>query len=233
MLPEVNALLYLNGFVKNTVSLVKPVWIQANELALGIHTELRDEQAQKEAPWRRDGSGAGAKYADNLSYSSIDYWNVRSIIRVLNPGPDDVFYDIGSGMGRIVCVMARRHLRKCVGIELHDPLCQIARTNATKLRGRHTLIEIICSDVTRADLSDGTLFFMFNPFGEKTMHDMLENIARSLNKNPRTLKIAYCNPKCEATFRDSGWLEKIHQIRLVGGHDVAFWQSIDDPRIKR
>jgi precorrin-6B methylase 2 len=89
-----------------------------------------------------------------------------------------VFYDIGSGMGRIVCAAARKRLRKCTGVEMSEPLCQIARCNAMKLRGRKAPIEIVCGDAPTADLGEGTIYFMFDPFGADTIRDTLENIMK-------------------------------------------------------
>ena len=89
-----------------------------------------------------------------------------------------MFYDIGSGMGRIVCAVARKRLRKGIGMELSEPLCQIARRNAMKLRGRKAPIEMVCGDASTADLREGTIYFMFNPFGADTMRDTPENIMK-------------------------------------------------------
>ncbi len=82
--------------------------------------------------------------------------------------PQDVFGDLGCGMGRIVCVAARKTVRKSIGVELLEPLCEIAHRNATLLRGRKASIQIVCGDATTVDLSEGTIYFMFNPFGART-----------------------------------------------------------------
>lgn len=212
--------------LKDALSLLKPVWIQANERLLGIQTEPKNVLVPMgNGLWWQKESGALSQYADGTHYASQDYWNVRKMIRTLKPGPEDVFYDIGSGLGRVVCVMARRPVRKCVGIELYQPLCEMARENAANLRGRRAPIEILCGDAASADLSEGTLYFLFHPFGERTMRSMLENIRQSLGKNPRTIRIAYCVPVLDSLFEQAGWLRKIHQIRLMGGYHASFWQN--------
>jgi hypothetical protein len=47
-----------------------------------------------------------------------------------------------------------------------------------KLRGRKAPIEIVCGDASTADLGEGMIYFMFNPFGADTMGDTLENIMK-------------------------------------------------------
>jgi SAM-dependent methyltransferase len=209
---------------------VKPAWTRVNERVLCIQTvsngsKKMEEKSSGQAWWRGEYSD-DARHDDNFQYATLDYWNLYRVVNVLNPGSDDVFYDIGCGMGRMLCIVARRSVRKCVGVELFEPLCEIARANADRLRGRRSPIEIICGDATTADLSDGTIYYMFNPFGDETMHDTLENICRSLSKQPRTIKVVYCNPTCEAMFRNTSWLKKIDEFRLFGGHEVTIWQSV-------
>lgn len=214
--------------VKITVSLLKSVWTKCNEWLLGIRTEPVSSHKQVHSsgtPWWRGDHSKNAKHDDNFHYATIDYWNVRKIVRALKPGPDDVFYDIGSGMGRILCVMARHPLRKCVGVELSEPLCQIARRNAPKLRGRKAPIEIVCADAATADLADGTIYFMFNPFGPETLRDTLENIRNSLSKKPRPIRVVYYNSVHESVLETVGWLEKVRQFDSFGGLRITFWKS--------
>jgi hypothetical protein len=74
---------------------------------------------------------------------------------------------------------------KCIGVELLAPFCEIARRNAAGLRGRKAPIQIVCGDAATAELSEGTIYFMFNPFGADTLRDTLENIRGSLSQEPR------------------------------------------------
>jgi len=166
-----------------------------------------------------------ARYTDNFHYATIGYLNVQKVLRVVKPGPQDVFCDIGSGMGRILCVVAREPVRKCVGVELLEPLCQIARRNAISLRGRKAPIQIVCGDATTVDLSEGTIYFMFNPFGGETLRDTLENIRCSLSQKPRAIRIAYYNSKYQSVLEALRWLVKVHEFDTFGGHRVTFWEN--------
>ncbi len=209
------------------VSGVKPMWNQANEALLGIRTTAESQGIGDCAGWWKGERSERARHDDNFEYATVDYWNVRKVISILKPGPEDVFYDIGCGMGRIVCSMARKSVKKCVGIELLEPLCEKARANAAHLRGRKSPIEIICNDAASADVSDGTIYWLFNPFGESTLRETLANIRCSLRENPRRIRAVYYNSTCEQVFLGAGWLHKTREFRAPGGLLVTFWENLD------
>lgn len=204
------------------------MWTRFNELALNIETEpakVRAATPDGTRHWWQGQLSSKAAHDDNYTYACPDYWYVRKIVKLVRPGPSDVVYDVGCGMGRIVCDVARSHVKKCVGVELFEPLCEIARKNAGRLRGRKSPIEIICNDAAKADLSDGTVYFMFNPFGPDTMRDVIENIHRSLSPNPRAITICYYNALYDAVLADGDWLERYHQFHTAGGLKVSFWKN--------
>jgi len=51
----------------------------------------------------------------------------------LVPGTDAAV-DIGCGMGRVLCMFARRPISKCIGVECDAELAAVARRNAATLR---------------------------------------------------------------------------------------------------
>jgi SAM-dependent methyltransferase len=210
-----------------TIKLLLPVWTMLNEVVLNIRT-MRPRPAAGTPPLSSTTRGPfspTAKHVDNLAYVPRDYWYVRAMARRLKLAREDVFYDIGCGMGRILCVVARRRIRKCVGIELLEPLCQKARCNALRLRGRKAPIEIICADAATADLSEGTVYYLFNPFGKDTLRDFLANLETSISRDPRKVKVVYYNPIHESVLQASGWLTKFDEFSTWSDVRVTFWKS--------
>ncbi|HKB89978.1 MAG TPA: hypothetical protein VKC60_05610 [Opitutaceae bacterium] len=220
----------LRLIIRNSFLLIRSTWTKCNDLYLNIetiHPRSETHAVSKSArPWWFGPISEEARHGDNHAYTSPDYWYVRKVIGILKPGPDDVFYDIGSGKGRIICLVARTAVQKCVGIELLKPLCELAARNALSLHGKRAKVEILCSDAASADLSEGTLYFMFNPFGPATLSDTLENIGTSLARNPRQIKIVYYNPVHESILKACPWLEKFREFRTLGGLRVTFWRSL-------
>ena len=128
------------------------------------------------------------------------YLLLRSAIRPCDFSADhqDVFVDIGCGNGRALCYVSRFGVcRKCIGIELSAEFAQIASENARALHGKVTQIETRQADAALIDYSEGTVFYMANPFGVDTILAVLNAIAESLRVKPRRIKIIYTNPQCD------------------------------------
>ena len=58
----------------------------------------------------------------------------------------------------------------------------------------NTPIEIIYDDAAKFNFKNEAIFFMFNPFKQKTLGRVLINIKKSLKNNPRRINIIYYNP---------------------------------------
>lgn len=199
-------------------------WIALNERWLNISTNDRQQYEEGPGCWRGSQTDR-ALNADNRAYTTPDYYYLYRIVKLLKPGPQDVVYDIGSGMGRILCVMGRQNVKKCVGIELFEEMCAVARENAARLRGRRAAIEIRCEDAARADVGDGTIYFFYNPFGPDTMREALANIKRSLAQRPRRLRLVYYNSVCRDVLEACIWLRRYHSFRTFTGQEVDFFES--------
>ncbi len=195
---------------------LKTMWVMANEYLLNIRTDHRFVK------WSRYALPI-SEHDDARPYETIDFLYARKVIRVLDPGPDDVFYDVGCGMGRMLCLMARTSVKKVVGVELFPALCEIARQNALNLSGRKAQIEIWCIDASKANMSDGTMYFFFNPFGPETLNRVIHNIEKSLAEHPRKIKIVYYNAVHESVFNSFTFLKPYHILSSFKGQRVSFW----------
>jgi SAM-dependent methyltransferase len=105
--------------------------------------------------------------------------------RFLHSEEEFVFYDLGSGFGGVVIVVAERFPRaSCIGIEA-DPLkCAIARRRA---RGRATITR---GNLLKSDFSDADAVYMFlSPLimKKQEFRDRLKDL------KPGCLIISYCH----------------------------------------
>lgn len=208
------------------------VWTQWNEWYLNIRTLPAlhpDGHLHRQLP--ADARGE-ARFDDGVWYESPDYWYLWKIAWILNQqrSDDDVFVDIGAGKGRVICVMARWRYKRVVGIELSEMLCAAACRNADLLRGRKARVDIICGDASRVDMTNGTIYFMYNPFGADTMCAVLKNIRRSLDDAPRDITIVYYNAIHEALFVACKWLQCTCTFETVTNRKVSFWRHIHQGR---
>jgi len=146
------------------------------------------------------------RFDDSTAYIGYSYLKLWKYINLLKSSDEDVVFDIGCGMGRILCVCARRPVRKCIGIEMSTELAERAIRNAHQLKARKAPIEIIVADAAEADYSGGTIYCLFNPFGTKTLEVVLERIHQSVRKCPRRIRVAYFNAAFENVMESCGWL---------------------------
>ncbi len=116
---------------------------------------------------RRYGGRCGGTYqghSDRLGYrgtSSAHYLYLRRIFKHVPIDPDDVLVDVGSGKGRVLNFWLQSRLpNRMTGIEI-DP--RFAHYASDRL-GRFPNVEVVCGDVFEVLPSDGTIYYLFNPF---------------------------------------------------------------------
>ncbi|HSR13262.1 MAG TPA: hypothetical protein VLS90_17575 [Thermodesulfobacteriota bacterium] len=89
------------------------------------------------------------------------------------------------------------------------------------MRGKKTEVEVRNEDAARSDLSEGTFFYMFNPFGEETMREVLSRISRSPNR-PRS-RIIYVNPKHKSVFGEFPCFRPAIRYSRFNGQEVVIF----------
>jgi predicted RNA methylase len=112
----------------------------------------------------------------------------------------------------VVCAAARRDVARVVGVEIDPEMATLARCNAAHVRGRRSAVEIFVGDAAHCDVPGGTVFVLFNPFGEDTLRAVVDNWRRDLERRPRLIRVAYVNPTFEHVFEQAGWLHKTSEL---------------------
>jgi SAM-dependent methyltransferase len=196
------------------------LWQLLNDWWLNIDT-MHEPGAVQEAFM----NGGASDYRGH--YQGANYLYLELIARSLTRDARSplVFYDIGCGKGRPLCVMARHPFAKVVGVELREDLCVVARQNARNLRGRRAPIEIVQGDAASVDLRAGDVYFFFNPFGAPTLERVLEAIRQSLAAAPRDVRLIYYNALHEQLFQACEWLHNYHVLPTLSGVRVSFWRN--------
>jgi precorrin-6B methylase 2 len=159
---------------------------------------------------------------DASVYAATSYSRLDRMVDYLKLSREDTFIDLGCGAGRPVFFVGTRRLKKVVGIEIRKELADLAGKNLRNLKLNRTPIEIVHADASAYDVKEGTVFFMFNPFGEKTLAQVIENIKKSLDINPRKVRIAYYCPAHKDLLAAQDWLILEGEI---GKTDIFVWRS--------
>jgi hypothetical protein len=123
-----------------------------------------------------------APVAPPLGPDSIGYHpsGVAAIVRALVDVPvqrEDVLYDLGAGLGKVVL---SAHLLTSVtarGIEVQPALVAQARAAAARL-GVETQVQFAVGNARDADLDSGTVFYLYAPFTGATLSAVLARLER-------------------------------------------------------
>ena len=151
-----------------------------------------------------------------MGYMPAGWFTLRRILKRGEVTPDDVFIDIGSGMGRLVFQAAERYpFRRVIGVEISEYLNAVARENIE--RNRHRLrckeVEIVTADVLAYDLPDDvTVAYFYNPFTGPVFGAAVEKLTESLERRPRRLRVIYSNPREEERLLAAGF-RRIRSLR--------------------
>lgn len=95
---------------------------------------------------------------------------------------DDVFVDVGAGLGRAVLLAHLKTSASCIGLEVQATLVRNAQERADSLR--LSRMRFLCCDAVESirSLTTGTVFFLYCPFSGAHLRrflDGLEDVARA------------------------------------------------------
>jgi SAM-dependent methyltransferase len=127
-------------------------------------------------------------------YKGSPWLVLREVFRSLEVAEDDVLVDVGSGMGRVVLMAARRPFRRVIGIERSSGLNQVAQGIVDRRRHRLACrdIELLSLDVLDWDVPDDlTVVYLFCPFPESVFEQLVARLLASLDRSPRPLRLIY------------------------------------------
>ena len=145
-------------------------------------------------------------------YAPTPYEKLKQIMDYLKLSSDDVLVDLGCGKGRVLFVAAEQKVKKIIGVELDQKLTVLAHENIRNLRSQCSPIEIVNTDAATFPVEEGTVFFLFDPFGLNTCDKVIDNIEASLIIHPRSIRIVYVGDELRFVLNRQDWLESEAEI---------------------
>jgi SAM-dependent methyltransferase len=134
------------------------------------------------------------------------------------------FIDLGSGKGRALLLASEFPFRRIIGVELLPELHAIAQQNAGRYQGaaQESRIELWCGDAREFQFPpEPSVVFLFDPFPEHILEQVLTNLERSVRQQPRHLVLVYQNPISEHVLSNACWLR-----RMQGDVQYAVYESV-------
>lgn len=151
-----------------------------------------------------------------VKYRPVGWLTLRRILPPSAVTTDDVFLDIGSGMGRAVLLAAAYPFRRVIGVELSPRLVDIAHDNVDRCRARLRCKDVVLvnADALEYEIPDDvTVVFMNNPVRGAIFAAVVEHMLDSCDRRPRTMRLVYASPMEEPTLLSTGRIRTIRRTR--------------------
>lgn len=159
-------------------------------------------------------------------YQPIEPEQFHQMIGGLNLNYNDyTFIDLGSGKGRALLLASDYDFRRIIGVEILPELHAIAQRNFAAYSDptqRCRNLQSWCGDAREFVFPDEPLLiYLFNPFFEPVLAQVLENLERSLAVQPRPVVLLYANPLFEHLVSSREFLSKVS-----GTHQYSVYRSL-------
>ena len=126
------------GVARNAISQVRSEGVFATLLSLSAKAQSRYMDSYLGIHTEAHVTCRDLGYADSdyRGYMAVPYGSMNTILSTLRLGPNDVFIDIGCGMGRAVVLAARYPIKRAIGVELAPSLALIANEKSWLVSAR-------------------------------------------------------------------------------------------------
>jgi hypothetical protein len=155
----------------------------------------------------------GALAPDMVFYQPTPARHIFDVLSRLQLDENDVLVDLGSGMGHVPLLAASCTRTRCVGVEREPAYVACAQQCANELN--LTNVRFVAQDVRLADLSEGTVFYLYTPFTGSIWRSVLDRLEQEAARRP--LRICTLGP-CTALMAEESWLRtsgELHADRVV------------------
>ncbi len=145
---------------------------------------------------------------EQVFYQPTPVRHVLELIRLSGLGKDDVLIDLGSGLGHVCMLVSMLTGARAVGIEMEGVYVASARACAESLG--LSRVQFIEQDARAADLSAGTVFWLYTPFTGSMLNEGLGRLRDEAAK--RTIRIGTLGP-CTQRAAAEAWLRACGEPR--------------------
>jgi predicted RNA methylase len=118
---------------------------------------------------------------------------VEEVMKLAKVGKDDIFYDLGSGDGRLVIAAALRGAKEAYGVEIDSLRVFYSRLWLKIMRCQNA--KILKQDIFKADLSKATVVTLY--LLQETNDKLVEKLRKELPEGARIVSIAFSLPGWE------------------------------------
>jgi len=140
--------------------------------------------------------------AEMVAYQPTPARHILDWIGRAGLAEQDVVMDLGSGLGHVTLLTAICTQARSVGIEVDAGYVDCARRSAEALNLSNAMF--MRQDVREADLSLGTVFYLYTPFVGTMMREVLDLLQRETAE--REIRVCTYGP-CTSAIAGENWLQ--------------------------
>ncbi len=168
----------------------------------GLGFDCRDELLSGVLQLREPSQPNLPLSSEMVFYQPTPVRHILYLIAATALAEDDFFVDVGSGLGHVSLLVSMVTGARSVGIEVQAPYAASARECAQSLH--LSRVRFIPQDAREADLSRGTVFYLYSPFNGSILTAVLS--ALRMESTRRSIRICSLGP-CTSTVAKETWLK--------------------------
>ena len=168
----------------------------------GMGFDYRDELVSGVLQFREPSEPNLQLSPEMVFYQPTPVRHILHLIAATALSEDDVFVDLGSGLGHVPLLVSMVTGAQSLGIEVQAAYVASARECAQSLH--LSRVRFIPQDAREADLSSGTVFYLYSPFKGSILTDVLNALRKESTRRP--IKICSLGP-CTRTVANETWLK--------------------------
>ena len=139
--------------------------------------------------------------SEMVFYQPTPVRHVLSMIKASALSRKDVLVDLGSGLGHVSLLASLLTGAQSLGIEIESAYVESAQQCAHGLH--QSRVRFLNQDARTADLSGGTVFYLYTPFTGSILATVLERLRRESTTRP--IRICTLGP-CTSRVAEASWL---------------------------
>jgi hypothetical protein len=168
----------------------------------GLGFDCRDELLSGVLQLREPSEPDLERSPEMAPYQPTPVRHILHLITATALAEGDVFVDLGSGLGHVPLLVSMVTGAQSLGIEVQAAYVASARECARSLH--LSRVQFIPQDAREADLSSGTVFYLYSPFNGSILTEMLSTLR--MESTRRSIKICSLGP-CTRTVANETWLK--------------------------
>jgi hypothetical protein len=179
-------------------------WLREAEgeaLRPGLSFDWRDDVVSGILPLREPRSGSALPSPEMTDYQPTPARHILDLVRKCALSPDDIFVDLGSGLGHVALLVTLLAGIPSLGIEVQPHHAAAAQRAAQSLNLADT--QFVAADARNANLAHGTVFYLFTPFRGSILKDVLDRLKEE--SRTRTIRLCSLGP-CTRILQQQSWL---------------------------